>query len=255
MNEETLQGESAEVVETEVVAETPTESAPEEKSQESIQKVINKKHFQAKEAERNAQAEKQRADDLQRQLDEANVQTPVEVPDLPDPYDDNYETQIQARDNIIRQRAAYDAAQQQQYQTQETNRQQAQAKQQAELRSKAEKYTERAIDMGITAEELQEAGQAVANYGISEDLTMAILGDEEGALLTKYLAANPSEMDTLANMSSYDAAMHIERNVRSKAAALKPKTTKAPEPPADIEGNGVDGEFARLGLIKGAQFE
>ncbi len=223
--------------------------------QDKINKVINKKHFEKMEAERRAEAaEAQLAEIEQKRL--ADMQANIgNIPEMPDPYDDDYESKLKGRDEAIRRNAEYQAQQNLVAQQQQAQQQQQQQQQMQELNTKVESYKQNAVKAGITAQELQEAGNTVAKYQLNDRATMAILGDNDGALITKYLAANPIEIDTLNRMNDFEAALHIERNVRAKAVALKPISSNVPPPPTDVNGNGADPESGKYEYLTGATFE
>lgn len=235
-------------VETEVKAE-PTEEEKEAKRQAAF----NKQYGKNKQLERQLEAAEARNLELQ-QSQQAEL---PEVGNYPQEFDydtdEEYKTakasfmdNALARDRVLQNQNAANAAQQQQN---AIIAQQRQEKFNTDLQS----YTDSAKKHGIDAQELQQAANAVQSYGMTEDLSLAILGDADGPLLTKYLAANPQEVSTLVNMNPYAAGSYLA-NLKSKAAILKPKTSSTPKPSTDISGSG--GEPDRDSpLIKGATFE
>ena len=251
MNEEQLQqdGETQETVEvpqsegldnnqgSDLAPDTGDNQEQKVEFNEQQQQVLNdlaaKKTHKIREAER-------KAEDLQRQLEETRAKLPQEerptIPDYPDSFDDAFEDKLAERDEALRNAAAFDARQEALKQQQELKQQQAQLEQQQTLQQTVQGYSERAVKLGVSESELQMAGQAVANFGISDDVTHFILGDEQGPLITTYLAKNPNELDSLRGMNPMQAAVHIATNVKTKATAAK-GTSKAP-PPADTLGNG-----------------
>ena len=214
----------------------------------SALKAVNKKHFQFKEQER-------RADALQQQLDQLNASQQPEdivIPEVPDAFDENVDELTAARDAAITKRAQQQAqnsvlqAQQLQYD------QQLQAQQQQVLAEKSTAYAAKAKDLGVNQEELQQAGNTIAQY-ISMDVAHVILDDPEGPLISKYLASNPVELDNLSRMAPVQAALHIERTIKTKAQALKPKKSSTPTPPSDIVGSGQDPDIGKYPHSKGAK--
>ena len=248
--------EEVQAVAEEVTPETEQEdSETPDVNQESINKAINRKHFQMKEAERQAESERLRAVELENKLRQyEKEQSEVEVPEYPDPYDDNYEDKLRQRDQVIRQRAEAEYSQQQAQQQQYHQQQATQQAKDAEIQKTAAAYSANAEKLGVTPEALQTAGQAIAPY-VSDDLSMAILKEPDGALITQYLANNFSELDKLAGMSIYDAAIYMETAVKVKVAELKPKQTNAPSPATDIRGGSVDPSLGKYPLTAGATFE
>jgi len=176
------------------------------------------------------------------------------MPEAPDPFDDDYDSKLADYNKKLIAKAEFDAqqrfAQQQQLQAQQIE----QAKKAEDIQQKAQAYTSKAGELGISAEDLQAAGNTIAQYGISEELTMAILQDNEGPLITKYLASNPADILDLNSMNPYIAGAKL-MEIKQKAAQLKPKRTNAPEPATRIEGSTVDPDANKYPLTKGAKFE
>lgn len=211
-------------------------------------KRINQKHFELMEEKRKAQA-------LEQQLSEIKAQLPQEqapkIPPMPDPYDDNYKEQLEARDKALMEHAQYDARQRMaEEQRQQQVVQQAQQRQ-AEQSQIVEQYSQRAKELGIEAQELQAAGQTVMAYGISDELADFILRDEQGAAITTHLARNPEQLETLRNMPPMQAAVYIATTVKS-GAAQKPKQS-APPPPDTLSGAGS--QKAESDFVRRARFE
>jgi len=246
--------DSAEETTVDEAEKTPEPAGEEETAEESIplaaQKIIADKAFREREARREAA-------ELKRKLaeyEQAKQPQAPSVPDVPNYWDfasdADYKAAIVKRDESIRQAIAYE--QQQQYtlrQQQLRAETEAQARNQ-ELAQKAESYSQRAKSLGIKPEELQVAGNIVASYGLREDIALAILDDPEGALVTKYLASNPSAIAKLngGNLMTFNG---IYTDIRTKAAGLKPKTSNAP-PPADVLKGGSP---AKQRGVPGATFE
>jgi len=97
------------------------------------------------------------------------------------------------------------------------------------MQAKVQTYAARTKELGIGQDEIQAAGNTVAQYGLSDDLVMHILGDSDGPLITKYLAENPQDGFELASMSPYDVGSFLD-GIKAATVALKPKTTNAPPP-------------------------
>ena len=204
------------------------------------QKVVNdlasKKAYEAREANR-------RANELEKRLKDLEAQKPAEqapvIPPPPNPYDDDYEAQIAARDRALVAKAQYDANAN--YQRQQVQQQQyeVQRLEQETLTKTVTDYSVRAQKLGITESELQQAGSLVSQYGINDQVTRHILDDEQGPLITKYLSQNPHAMDTLNSLSPISAGLFIEQNIKPEAIKLKPRTTGAPPPIDTLNGAGV----------------
>lgn len=220
--------------------------------QEAFDKAIYEKVIKLREKEQEAEELKQRLSSLEQQMPK---QERPNVPKEPDPYalsDQEYQQQLRMRDEAIARQAAFDA--QQRFQQQEAQRlQQEQAmKQQEALNEKVSTYSQRAVQLGITNEELQAAGNSVAAFGISDDVVNYILEDDLGPAITKYLSQNVTELDTIRSMSPAQAAVRIATHVREKAAALKPKVNAAPDP---VNQPAKAGVAPKARGPKGAMFE
>ena len=222
--------------------------------QDAIQKAINKKHFEAKEAERKlSDANKQIAEFQAKERERMAAQV-GNIPPMPDPFDDDFDEQVKARDEAIIAQANFNHQNQSYQQQQQFQQQQAHEASQAKIRESMTSYSSKALELGIKQEELQAAGNTVAQYGLSDDLVMHILADSDGPLITKHLAANPQEGFELANMSPYMVGKFLD-DIKQKASALKPKTSKAPKPSTNLTGNGTDPELGKYTNLKGAKFE
>ena len=210
-----------------------------DEQQRIVDEAVGHKVFKQREAERKAER-------LQKELDEIKSKQqaglPPLIPDIRNPFElteEQYAQRVRERDSAIKARAEWDANQRAQQQRTDDARQQAEAARIESLNKDIDSYRGRATTFGIKTEELQAAGNTVATFGIHEDLVQFILTDEHGPLITKYLSRNVAEMETLASMSPAAAAARIERIVRGKALALKPKVTETPDPSDRPRGSGV----------------
>lgn len=233
--------EAQTTVESQTIEESATSTEQEQDKKPEItpeaQKIIAEKAFNEREAKREADA-------LRKQLEELKKQNAPQAPEAierPDRWEfDTDEEYNQAVDNYAERKAqiaAYELQQQQEVQRQQKQQYAAQQEQQKLLQEKAQTYTARAKELGVDAAELQHAGAVIANYGVRDDVTTAILEDADGPLITKYLAANPQAIDALNN-STWLNGQDVFRSVKEAASALKPKASSAPAP-ADILQNGA----------------
>jgi flagellar biosynthesis GTPase FlhF len=237
---------------TEEVQEKQTKPVFDEQQQQVFDKAIADKVFKLREKEREAEELKQRLQSLEQQIPK---QERPSVPKEPDPYalsDQEYQQQLRMRDEAIARQAAFDA--QQRFQQQEAQRLQQEQlmREQEALNEKVATYSQRAVQLGISNEELQAAGNAVASFGISDDVVNYILDDDLGPAITKYLSQNVTELDAIRAMSPAQAAVRIATHVRDKAAALKPKVNAAPDP---VEQPAKAGVAPKARGPKGAIFE
>ena len=238
--------EASEELETSEGLEEDSDSAPEDDQeafsplqQERFNAAIGKKVRQTRDQER-------RADDLERQLQEIKSQLPKQerphVPPAPDPFsisDEEYRRTLAQRDEAVKAAVNFDNQRQTQLAAQQRLQEQQAQEQHAAQNEKILEYSKRASKLGIKAEELQIAGNSLANYGIDESLGQFILEDAQGPLITTYLAANPQELDELRSMSPAKAAAMVESQIRNKAVAARPKkVTDTPDPLERPRGAG-----------------
>jgi hypothetical protein len=223
-----------------------------EEQQRIFNEAVGKKVFKLREKEREAEALRKRLEELEAKIPQQG--RPV-VPEAPDPFalsDAEYRQRLVQRDLAIRESAAWEAQQQalqwQRQQAQLEQQQRQQERQQEEVKA----YADRANKLGIAAAELQEAGTLVAGYGIDPALVEMILSDDHGPLLTKYLAKNQLELERLVQMPVTLAAVRLATEVKSKAVAMKPKVTTAPDPLNQPRNSGIS---PRPKGPKGATFE
>ena len=225
-----------------------------EVAKQKANEAFNKQYGEKKQLERDLAAQAAKVAQFEH-AERERLQAQVgDIPDVPDPFDDDYEIKVKARDEAIIAQANYNTQnkgyqQQQQFQQQ----QEAQAKQQKVQESMAS-YSQKATELGIKQDELQAAANTVANYGLSDDLVMHILADSDGPLITKHLAANAQDGYKLASMSPYVVGQFLD-GIKAKAGALKPKKTNAPSPATNLQGNGVDPSSGKYKNLKGAKFE
>ena len=204
------------------------------------QKVFNdmaaKKAFEARTAKREA-------DDLRKQLEEMKANVPREtrpnVPDVPDPYEDDYETRLRERDDAIRASAAFDAGERVRQEHAQREQQTAAHTAQTKQNERVQSYADRAKTLGMTPAELESAGTRVNQFGIDNAVANLIISDDQGPLITKYLSENPVEMETLSSMDAMSAGIRIATVVKQKAAALGNKQRNAPDPAETLRGAGV----------------
>ncbi len=222
---------------------------------DKVQKVINKKHWEAKENERKYEDERRQREELELKLRELQAPQEPIVPAMPDQFDDDYENRMREREQAIADRARWEEQKAiTQHQSQQAENQRM-LDEQRQLQDKVKSYTDRAQEFGISQQELAQLGQQVGSYGISDDLTKELLSDPQGPLLVKHFASSPTDLDAVSKMSPFQAANYINENVRPKAQGLKPKTTNTPAPAQQLKAGSADPELGRHKLIGGATFE
>ena len=219
-------------------------------NQEAVNEAIAKQHAKYREEERKRLAGEKELAELKARQQESS--RPI-IPPVPDPYqydsDTEYQEAVRKRDEALRASVEWEqSSQQAQQQSDYVSKEQANA-QQVELQQTVTAYAERSHKLGIKPEELQAAGQAVHQMGISDEVSMRILKDERGPLITRYLAKNPMETIEISQMNPIDAVLYIERNIRPKLGVAK-KVTKTPPPPSN-KGNTTPVDRSKFPLTEG----
>ena len=223
-------------------------------AKQKANEAFNKQYGEKKQLERDLEQQKQRIAQFE-QAERDNLAAQVgTVPDMPDAFDDDYDAKLRVRDEAIRANERYNAQNQMHQQQQQHTQQQAAQARQQEVNDSMIAYSNKAVDFGINQNELQAAGNAVAGYGLSEDLIFHILKDSDGPLITKHLAANPQDGYQLATMSPYEVGSFLG-DVKKRASALKPKKSSAPNPATNLQGNGADPDAGKYKYSDGATFE
>jgi hypothetical protein len=245
---EQLEADSPEVIESDNESEQgqieetsaiSTDQEPEKKPEIPLeaQKIIAEKAFREREARRESETLKQRIAELERQSAPKAPSAPV-IPSRWD-YDEDADYQ-KAIDDYANKKAdvrAFEVQENQQRQVQQQAQQQQQYDHQQKLNDAVKSYAGRAKDLGVSAEDLQSAGNIVSSYGLRDDVIMAILDDPEGVLITKYLAANPQAIDSL-NQSTWANGATVFGKIKESAAQLKPKLSSDAPPPAKLVSGG-----------------
>jgi len=212
-----------------------------EKQQEKVNELIAAKVRKQHEAER-------KAEKLERELQEVRAklpqQTRPDIPPLPDPFiltESDYKAKIAEREQAIRTAASYDAEVAINERRVQEARQAAEVAKNEALTNEVRSYSQRAVKLGITPEELQSAGGIVAQFGLGgpdHPLTQVLLADEQGPLIVKYLSKNLVELEQIAAMSPIQAAIKIATEIKAKAVTLKTKVNPAPDPIASPRSSG-----------------
>ncbi len=234
-----------ELSETSADAETETaentEVAPKgNKLQERLDKLTAERY-----------AEKRRADELAAKLAQLEAAKQQALPDdlteptLPDDIWDEaamkqYHKEMAAYNRKV---AAHEAKQ-----VLSTTQQQKQAElQQIEQQKVVQSFAKRAMESGITIEQVEQAGTALVNAGLSQELQMLLLEDEAGPQLTMHLAKNPDLALELISLPVHKAAIKLATSIKAEAVSQKPKVTKAPDPIPQSRGVSVreDDELER----------
>lgn len=184
--------------------------------------------------------EKQRAEELQRRVQELESKIPQdqrpEVPPIPNMYDPQYEQKLRAREEALRKQFEWDAKEQQRTAALVQQRQEIEYQQAMVMQERVNTYAQRAQAAGIKPETLQQAGAFVGSIIQNPEIVSHILEDEAGPNITMYLGRNPQEAELVAQMSPTKAAIYLETKVKPKATNRK--APPAP-PPTTLRGKGA----------------
>ena len=204
------------------------------------QKDINKQHKKFRDEERRNVKTQTELDSVNKELADLKAQSvDTTIPPLPDKYAEDFDQQMQVRDEAIKRSTAHDAEQ-----TRLTEASEAKEKEQTDLneeslRSKITVFDANMVQLGLNPAETNKAANTIADYGVSDVLQDILLEDEEGPLMVNYLASNPVLLEELNRMSALQLVNHLTTEVKPKASLLKPKTSGAPDPPVILTGGGV----------------
>lgn len=166
---------------------------------------------------------------------ELGTDVPPIVPELPDPYDENFDELMRKRDEAIVKAVRFDANQKSKVNAERAVEEAKAAERTAELNSRIDNYARRAEKLQISKNELKVAGAAVEAMGIQPDLAEFIIDAEQGPLITKHLASNPDELDKLNGMRPMAAAIYISNTILPKVSKA-PKKRIAPKPADTLSG-------------------
>ena len=233
--EEIVEEQEADIEELDTAPEEKEEVTEPEEPKVDYNKVIAQKAFESREHKREAESLRQELAAIKEK--EAILLEPMILP-VPDQYDDNYAEQMEARDKSIQEKAQYDASQRVRAEQAEYQRQQQNQEQINQVNERGNKYKENSIKLGVDQAQLGEAANIVANYGIRQDVAMELLSEEQGPLITMYLAQNPQALDAI-NTANAISLGNVWSDIKTKASSLQTKTTSTPDPVETQKGSGV----------------
>lgn len=221
-------------------AGTAQEGGSEEKPQPDYDKIIAEKAFEARKAKR----EKKELEEKLKSLEAQNAPKEPEIPSMPDRYDFETDAEFQEaiakRDQALIEKSRLSLDKEQAEKRKLEAEQDAQKVKMEELNQKVEVYSSRAKEFKIEPAEMQKIGEILEVYELRPDIVEAVLDDEEGPLIAKYLASNPNQVQAL-NSSTWMNGESIYKQVKESASALKPKVTSAPEPAEILTGGASVG--------------
>lgn len=274
-NEEMLQNNDTDVIETSDVAEPEASTIDDEQASASAtdsdtkheakaggeSQSMSKIHDRIGELTRKRHEAERLADERLKQLQEMeqklfNYSEPY-VPDLPDPdavSEQEFKEKLRQRDQAIKDKIAWDQQKTQHTQQHTQQQQQQQLAKQQELAIAAQKYDERAKKLKIPPEKLQQYGQVLAQAGLSNDMAEHILNDELGPAITQHIVETPDAFQEVLFSNPLRAAAYIESVVKPKLQPAK-RQTQAPPPVKKKTGTSgnISDKYGNLGV--GVTFE
>ena len=225
---------------------TEAESAPAEpeavkekvtfsdEQQQILNGLVADKTRDFREAERRAEAAEQKLREAEAKIPQAQAPT---IPDLPDPFDDDFNERLAARDEAIKAKASYDyqqqAVQNQQQQAQQQQQQQHQQAQQARL----DGLISNAKKQGIEIADLDRAMGTLVEHGLDSKLIGSIADEVNGSPVAIFLDKNPHLIESLKTASQFTVGA-IYNDLVAKAGAANKKTV-APAPHESLNGAGA----------------
>lgn len=211
---------------------------------EAQQQVFNNKMAEEKRQRRQLETDKQAlATQLQElQSRQPENQRPV-VPDFPSQYDfdtdEEFHTALKDRDAKFKEALVFDTRADLQVREGQMQQQEQQRIKKESIDAADKIFRENGVKNGISNEEMGTIIDAVNQHGIDPSVGNYVMGRPDGALIAKFLADNPLELDNIyATGSIANAAIYIETKVAPKAAVLKPQTSNAPDPLDTLQGSG-----------------
>lgn len=218
-----------------------------------VQKRINKVIYERKTAEENLAKERLAREELEKKYKEATRKVLPEIPPMPDYMDSDYDEQVIARDGIIKQHAIEEANKQALLDQQQQHNADVQKKEAENLKVIFDNFNNKAKELKIDKTALVDSQNKVGSFIKSPGIARFLLADENGPLNVTYLSQNAAELDKISRMPDTEAAVYIATQITPKAAGLKPKQTKTPDPHYSPKNKG--GIKSEHPALKGATFE
>ena len=256
-----------EVVTNDSVSESGTDNDAQSESIEQVDEVevakqkandaFNKQYGEKKQLERELEAIRAKNAAFEQAERERQAAQVGDIPPMPDAFDDNYLELVKKRDEAIIANTTYNNNHNNYLQQQQYTQQQVVQAEQFKANKTLQDHRDRVKVLGINADIMLAAENAVLNYQLPKDLLLKIAGDINSPLIIQYLAGSSQDGFDLANMArtdSYGVGQFLDV-IKQKASTLKPKTSNAPKPATNLSGNGADPELGKYKYLDGATFE
>lgn len=217
--------------------DTPEGAAPDHahrveftpEQQEVFDKAINKKVYEAREAQRKAEeAERLRQEAEERLRAAQEPQRPSVPPKPDDPFAPDYDEQVNAWAESLAAQKAYDERVAVAHQQREMAQYQAQQEAERAMQQKTAEYFDRGSKLGLAQADLNQASATLNQFGISPEVGQHLMGDDRGPEMAVYLANNLAELEQVSQMTPMQAAVHLETVVKQKAMRPSPQLTPPP---------------------------
>ena len=212
-------------------------------AQEKANAAFNKQYGEKKQLERDLAAQREENSRYQQADRERQAAAVGNIPPMPDSFDYDDDTQYQQavknRDDAIRANTTFQNQNDAYLQDQQNTQLQQQQAAQVEAANLNSAFANNAKIVGATDKEYNDV--------------IVTLNNEDGYYIAKYLAGNAAASDEFNRLSPVQQGMQMS-DLKQKASVLKPKTSNAPSPAANLTGNGVDPSANKYKHSKGVKF-
>ena len=231
-----------------------SDSATEERPQDLAEKVQFDPEQQEKlneivggvrmKARSEAQELKARNDALEARLSQIEAQQPAmgappNVPPQPDPFDDQFEAKLTAREQALVEQTRWEEQQRAQQEieritAEERNQQEAMA-----LHQKGLEFNRRAREFGISEQEQQTAVQKITDARVNPLVLEELLESPNGPALVQSLAKDTNKLLDVAEKSNQGPRGFAHAMVDLHQLDNSAPQNTAPRPPDMLQGTGV----------------
>lgn len=116
-------------------------------------------------------------------------------------------------------------------------------------------YVDNGLRAGLSEDKMLANEHALKVANMDTGLVERLYSDPNGHALVNYLADHPDELQKVASMNPYDAAVTIATEIKQAALSTKPTYTNAPDPISPTRGGGTPPVNDWDRLADGATFE
>ena len=199
-----------------------------EAQQQKLNSIVAEKAFDLRQARRENKALEEKIAQMEAAKPAQKApEVPELDPDLAYSNPDAFAQQVAERDRAMKERASLDAEARIREQQQAYAAQQSQAKAMIEMQKQQADYMDRAKKAGIDEQSVGAYVSVIKQAHLTPEVENLLLVSDEGPRLTQYLAKNPDQLISFAEMDPLNAALYLGE-VKSKLGARK--STNAPNP-------------------------